>query len=67
MLFFKQELDYTAPTRPGDQLTAVGTVTSVHESKPVVNMDVEVKNQEGTVVLKGKVVVYKMIPKGAAS
>ena len=33
----------------------------------MVNMDVEVKNQEGTVVLKGKVVVYKMIPKEAAS
>ncbi|CAD7701763.1 unnamed protein product [Ostreobium quekettii] len=62
-VFLRQELDYTAPTHPGDTLTAVGVVTSIHETKPVVNMDVEVKSQEDTTVLKGKVVVYKMIPK----
>ena len=63
-VFMKQELDYTAPTRPGDTLIATGKVTWVHESKPVCHMDVSVKVKSTDVeVLKGKVVVYRMLPK----
>jgi acyl dehydratase len=63
-VFMKQELEYTAPTRPGDTLIATGTVTWVHESKAVCHMDVSVKVKATELeVLKGKVVVYRMLPK----
>ena len=63
-VFIKQELEYTAPTRPGDTLVATGTVTWVHETKPVCHMDVSVRVKNTDVqVLKGKVVVYRMLPK----
>ena len=62
-VFMKQELDYTAPTRPGDTLVAKGTVAWMHASKPVCHMDVSVKiKSTDTEVLKGKVVVYRMLP-----
>lgn len=61
-VFLRQELDYRAPTRPGDFLTAHGIVSWVHATKPVCHMLVRVENQTGEVVLDGKVVVYRMIP-----
>lgn len=65
-VFLKQELEYTNPTRPHDSLVASGVVTWVHEKKPVCHMDVEVKVKASNVtVLKGKVVVYRMLPKPA--
>ena len=67
-VFMKQELEYTAPTRPGDTLIATGTVTWIHETKPVCHLDVSVKIKESNVeVLKGKVVVYRMLPQGEKS
>lgn len=67
-VFVKQELEYTAPTRPGDTLVATGTVTWVHDTKPVCHMDVSVKvKATDAQVLVGKVVVYRMLPKASSS
>lgn len=67
-VFLEQELKYTAAACVGDDLVATGTVTWVHDSKPVVKLDVDVTakgaaDAEPRQVLTGKVVVYVAAPR----
>ena len=45
--------------RPGDEITAEATVTSVREDKPVTALDTTITNQDGVVVLDGTAVVWR--------
>jgi len=52
-VFLSQNWKFTAPVYIGDTITAEAEVLSVHASKPVTELGVQVKRADGTVVLEG--------------
>ena len=59
-VFLSQSWKFTAPVRPGDTITAVAEVVSVHASKPVTELRVRVTRDDGAVVLEGEAWCYTM-------
>lgn len=57
-VFLSQNWKFTAPVFIGDTITAEAEVLSVHESKPVTQLKIEVRRQDGEVVLKGEAWCY---------
>lgn len=49
---------FTAPDRPGDELTAEVEVVDARDDKPITNLRTSVRKQDGTVVLDGTAVVW---------
>ena len=56
-VYLGQQLQFTAPVFPGDEVTARVTVTKVRDDKPVVTLDTVCTNQRGETVIKGEAVV----------
>jgi len=52
-VFLNQNWKFTAPVFIGDTITAEAEVLSVHPTKPVTELRVEVKRDDGTTVLEG--------------
>ena len=63
-VFMSQKWSFTGPVFIGDTIHAEATVTSVHESKPIAEIDFVVRNQEGNEVLQGQATVYQARPRG---
>lgn len=61
-VFLSQDWKFTAPVFIGDTITATATVLSVHPSKPVTQMEIEVARQSGEVVLAGEAWCYTFSP-----
>ena len=57
-VFLSQHWSFTAPVYLGDTITATARVLSVHATKPVTQLDIEVRRQDGEVVLKGEAWCY---------
>lgn len=57
-VFLQQDWRFTAPVHPGDTITARARVAEVHASKPVCRLEVEVRRQDGEVVLEGEAWCY---------
>jgi acyl dehydratase len=57
-VFLRVEWDFRAPVRPGDVITAEVEVLEVRTDKPITTLRTTVANQEGTVVLDGRAVVW---------
>ena len=57
-----QNWSFTHPVYIGDTISAEATVKSVHETKPIANIDFTVKNQHGEEVLQGQATVYQAEP-----
>jgi 3-hydroxybutyryl-CoA dehydratase len=53
-IYIKQELNFTAPVRIGDTITAVVTVADVNIEKNRVIIKTQCVNQNGTVVIDGE-------------
>lgn len=53
-IYIKQELNFTAPVRIGDTITAVVTVTDVNTDKNRVTIKTQCINQDDTVVIDGE-------------
>jgi acyl dehydratase len=62
-VFLRVAWDFTAPVRPGDEITAEVEVLEVHASKPVAKFRTTITNQDGVVVLDGEAHVYRESPK----
>lgn len=62
-VFLEQSWKFTAPVYIGDTITATAEVLSVHESKPVCEISVEVARDGGEVVLSGSAWCYRLIPR----
>lgn len=61
-VFLSQEWKFTAPVRMGDSITARAEVLSVHATKPVTQLAVEVRRDDGETVLEGEAWCYTMAP-----
>jgi len=57
-VFLSQNWKFTAPVFIGDTITAEAEVLSVHESKPVTQLKIEVKRKDGEIVLVGEAWCY---------
>ncbi len=57
-VFLSQNWKFTAPVFIDDTITALATVLSVHDSKPVTHLDVKITRQNGETVLEGEAWCY---------
>jgi acyl dehydratase len=64
-VFLSQNWKFTAPVYIGDTITARVEVISVHASKPVTQLAVQVARQDGQVVLEGEAWCYTFRPEEA--
>jgi acyl dehydratase len=53
-VFLSQNWKFTAPVFIGDTITAAAEVLSVHPSKPVTQLRVQITRADGTTVLEGE-------------
>ena len=60
-VFLSQNWKFTAPVFIGDTITAEAEVLSVHASKPVTQLKIEVKREDGEVVLEGEAWCYTFL------
>ena len=61
-VFLSQDWKFTAPVFIDDTVTAEAEILSVHESKPVTEIRMVVKRQDGEVVLEGTAWCYTFQP-----
>lgn len=57
-VFLQVDWRFTAPVRPGDEITAEVEVLEAREDKPITRLRTTIVNQDGTVVLDGSAVVW---------
>ena len=57
-VFLSQNWKFTAPVFIGDTITAVAEVLSIHESKPVTHIAINITQQNGETVLEGEAWCY---------
>jgi acyl dehydratase len=59
-VFLSQNWKFTAPVFIGDTITAKAEVISVHETKPVSHLKIQVARQDGEIVLEGDAWCYTL-------
>lgn len=57
-VFLHVDWSFTAPVRPGDEITAEVEVLEAREDKPITKLRTTVVDQQGTVVLDGTALVW---------
>jgi acyl dehydratase len=57
-VFLHVDWSFTAPVRPGDEITAEAEVLEAREDKPLTRLRTTITNQDGTVVLDGTALVW---------
>ena len=57
-VFLHVDWDFTAPVRPGDEITAEVEVLEARTDKPLTKLRTTITNQEGAVVLDGTALVW---------
>lgn len=62
-VFLSQNWKFTAPVFIDDTITAEAEVVSVHDSKPVCQLRISVRRQDGEVVLEGEAWCYRFLGK----
>lgn len=58
-IYLKQELEFTAPVKIGDTITAEVEVMEKKEEKKLIKLKTTAKNQRDEVVIKGEALVMK--------
>jgi acyl dehydratase len=64
-VFLSQKWRFTAPVYIGDTITAEAEVLSLHETKPVSQLRMRVRRQDGETVLEGEAWCYTFSADGA--
>ncbi|MFW6153558.1 MAG: MaoC family dehydratase [Halobacteriota archaeon] len=64
-VFLNVDWDFTAPVRPGDEITGSVEVREVRADKPITELDTTVIRGDGEVALEGTAVCYTMDVSGA--
>ncbi|MDH3497690.1 MAG: MaoC family dehydratase [Gemmatimonadota bacterium] len=62
-VFLSQHWRFTAPVHIGDTITAEAEVVSLHETKPVSQLRIAVRRQDGETVLEGEAWCYTFPPR----
>jgi acyl dehydratase len=57
-VFLSQNWKFTAPVFIDDTITAEATVLSVHETKPVTQLQIKITREDGEIVLEGEAWCY---------
>jgi acyl dehydratase len=57
-VFLSQNWKFTAPVFIDDTITAEATVLSVHETKPVTQLQIKITRENGEIVLEGEAWCY---------
>jgi acyl dehydratase len=57
-VFLHVNWSFSAPVKPGDEITAEVEVVEAREDKPITTLRTTITNQEGTVVLDGTALVW---------
>ena len=57
-VFLHVDWSFTAPVRPGDEVTAEVEVLEARADKPITKLRTTITNQDGVVVLDGTALVY---------
>ena len=65
-VFLSQNWKFTAPVYIGDTITAEAEVLSVHPSKPVTQLRMTVRRQDGETVLDGEAWCYTFQPRAVS-
>jgi acyl dehydratase len=63
-VFLSQDWKFTAPVFIDDTVTAEAEVLSVHDTKPVCQLGIVVRREDGEVVLEGEAWCYTFRPEG---
>jgi acyl dehydratase len=58
-VFLEVNWRFTAPVRPGDEITAEVEVLEAREDKPITRLRTTITRDDGTVVLDGNAVVWR--------
>ncbi len=58
-VYLHQEMDFVAPVRPGDAITATGTIEEI-DARGTVHVALVCRNQRGEVVVRGRALVKKL-------
>src|SRR2546427_7787827 len=66
-VFLSQNWKFTAPVYLGDSITAEAEVVSVHPTKPVCQLRVVIKREDGETVLEGEAWCYTLAAEGDPS
>jgi acyl dehydratase len=61
-VFLHVDWSFTAPVRPGDELTAEVEVLEVRADKPITRLRTTVVRDDGVVALEGTAVVWRELP-----
>ena len=61
-VLMSQSWSFPRPVYIGDTIRAEAVVRSVHETKPIADIDFVIKNQDGEEVLEGNATVYRAQP-----
>lgn len=62
-VFLSQDWKFTAPVYIDDTITATATVRSVHATKPVTQLAIEIVRDGGEIVLEGEAWCYTFAPR----
>ncbi|RME00501.1 MAG: MaoC family dehydratase [Calditrichaeota bacterium] len=65
-VFLSQNWKFTAPVYPGNTITAEAEIISIHPTKPVTQLKVVVKRDDGETVLEGEAWCYTFQPENGA-
>ena len=66
-VFLSQNWKFTAPVYHGDTITAEAEVVSVHATKPVCQLRVVIRREDGETVLEGEAWCYTFAAEGGPS
>ena len=66
-VFLSQDWKFTAPVYIDDTITAEAEVVSIHPSKPVTQLRVQITRSDGTTVLDGEAWCYTFADPGTSS
>ena len=61
-VFLSQNWKFTAPVYIGDTITAEAQIVTIHETKPVTQLQVAVKRENEDIVLEGEAWCYTLTP-----
>src|SRR5436309_12099211 len=61
-VFLHVDWSFTAPVRPGDEITAAVEVLEARQDKPITRLRTTVTRQDGVVALEGTALVWRESP-----